>query len=320
MSRTFLFALLLAVLIGSQAFAATKYWAGTTDDWFVDTYWKTGNTVPGPADTVVIGASNYSPTAWPVLNTAGSVTITKMYVGYTAPGQFTMQSGNLYTASTGVIYVGYGTGSSGSSGTYIQNGGNVTVQDFKLANWGTNGQSAYFTMNGGTITATNNVELGNNTLANTFTMTDGAITAGNLIRWGHKGTVPDAYISGTMSGGSIESVSMSFHWVDLTFTGGTIKVTGVPTETFIPVKWEPTGHVYFDGGTMYLRTDRRTAVDEWISAGKILTHIPGWHVTSVYDDQTDYTSVFAVVPEPSSLLALVAGILGAAGFSLRRRR
>ena len=72
------------------------------------------------------------------------------------------------------------------------------------------------------------------------------------------------------------------------------------------------------GGLMTVQGDDTTALDGHIANGFIFSSSPGYHVESSYDGGSNTTSVFAVIPEPTSLTLL--GFAGLTMAMFRRRK
>jgi autotransporter-associated beta strand protein len=106
----------------------------------------------------------------------GQISAPTEYIGYSGSAGFTQTGGtNSVTGSypTG-LYIGYG---SGSSGSYVLNGGLLSVTDEYL-NFGSYSTSAIFLQNGGTNSVSTYLEIGRNGPA-TYTLNAGLIDAAN---------------------------------------------------------------------------------------------------------------------------------------------
>lgn len=336
MTRKVLLAALLLVLAAS-ANAATRYWDGdTSDDWNTAANWSAAK--PTSADIIEIGGSTYNPTYWPVF-TAGDTpagTSGQLRLGSTKNATFTMGSGQF--DQTGLVQVGYGNGTTSS---FIMNGGTFnSANEFRLAPVA--GSSGNLQVNGGTLNVNSNLKVGyasgaaqcsvlisgsgsvvsasgavqladySTTGFNVFSMSGGSLSAGTYLRFGYYGS--ETYADATISGGLLTTPDLRLNrfWID--FSGGEIRATGT-----MALLDEGTSYMDFTGGNLYVKGDYRGSVATWITNGRMKTTSAGLIVRADYDSGTDYTHIYAGVPEPASVLALLSGVLGMLGITCRKR-
>ncbi len=334
--KFFIIAAILA--IAAQAFSATQHWtgAGGDDNFFNPLNWST-NAVPGMVtnnDTVRIGDSTaYSPDFWPVYNgTMIYPTTGQIRIGYVKDASFTMAGGTYIHNSwvsmgrdgTGVAtwYHNGGTffaenrqftvGSSNALGsTLYMKDGLLHVGDYRMAAGAT--ELGYTIVNGGEIRA-NQMQLGMLGVGN-LQMYGGSMNTLYAINIGSANTTGSTYAN--IYGGVFKAGTLELYRGSMQIFGG--DVYGL--DALAPMNLRSQATVNIAGGTLWLNGDQRANVADWISNMRLFTSIPGYAIIAEYDTGENYTKIYAgVIPEPSGIFALAAGITGVCGALLRRRK
>lgn len=324
-------AVALATLTG-PSYAAFRQWTGGagTSNWFTAQNWNTGLPVSGDSPRIGIAATPV-PTIWPVYNgdNSASPTTGAFLIAGAMDAWFGMAGGTFVHNS----WTNLGQ-DKGWTGTWTQTDGtfNAAGRDFTIGNIG--GANGVLNMSGGTINVgrfrTSN-EAGTKSTVN---LTGGRIACDTADWAFHSNStlsIQDAtfYSAGTIGinvakdatafvtvggGGLVDADKIDFASCDVAIqAGGVIQARGLVSST--PVSILSAGRIDLQGGLLRIANDNSLNVQGWIDGGRLVTTLPGYSVAYSYDAGTNYTSVFAAIPEPTSVLLLVVG----AGL-LRRRR